>query len=123
MIDYDRCAFLLGRVLIAATKTSVIPNSSVIPTCLACFLRLSRLEVFFCVDSFRAIPNSSVVPTCLVCFLLVMMAVPLFDGCSTTQFSALHPFFVSLKVILLHLYGARELPTMGPMASQRRFSW
>ena len=37
---------LWGRVLIA-TETSVIPNSSVIPTCLVCFLRLSKLEVFF----------------------------------------------------------------------------
>ena len=37
---------VLGRVLIA-TETSVIPNSSVIPTCLVCFLRLSKLEVFF----------------------------------------------------------------------------
>ena len=33
--------FLRGRVLIA-TETGVIPNSSVIPTCLVCFLRLSK---------------------------------------------------------------------------------
>ena len=42
----------LGRVLIA-TETSVIPNSSVIPTCLVCFLQRTPRSLLKNISAYR----------------------------------------------------------------------